>query len=306
MLNSEGVTDEWYDDDDLLPNLIEEYAPEEISSDKELMCLACGICCEVLPLLSPAFQRDPEILRAVIDRSPFIFASVSSHIQIMYPDLAVQVIASLGEYDDEMDEATQGMFATKLWSDFGFVMAWIEAGGFPHARIPAGMQQTHDFGLLVVENLGHAFYFHDLLASELCSDEAFMTKAVKVDPFSILCAAGCLRHDYDLSVLAYSRLSHMLEEEDPLRIAFLRTVLKRTQGQLQGFEGFTKAIVFGMTDFAGPDCRLPLLLGDQETSLALKQEIADFLGVPKTREELQMLRRVSENLGCLNCYCGMC
>jgi len=229
MLNSDVVTDEWYDDDEMLPNLITEYAPGSICSDKVLMFLACGISYEVLPLLSLEFQRDPDILRAAVERLSFAFESIPSHIQTTYPDLAIQAIENFVEYGDEMDEEMQALFTTELWSDFSFTRAWIEAGSLPHARIPHAMQRTHAFGLLVIENLGPAFYFDDLLAPELCSDKVFMTKAVKAHPFSILCVAGHLCRDYDLSVLAYSQefASDMLAEEDPSRIAFLRTVVKR-------------------------------------------------------------------------------
>ena len=94
--------------------------------------------------------------------------------------------------------------------------------------------------------------------------------------------------------------------ESPERIRFLHTVLEKAEEKVEAHEGFTEAFVYGMTANAGSGCHLPILVRDKETSVALKQHIADFLGVPKTSKELENLRQVISNLDSFNCYCGMC
>jgi len=295
-------------EDEGLTNLIQQYAPENIRTDQEIMRLACETNYEVLGLLNPELRQVRDIVHAAIERSPYALDLIPSSVQCMYPDLiAIAFDRLAGYYDEELDEDHAAMVDADLWNNMDVLKAWFENEGRGHTLIPAAMKRKTEFGLLVAKYCG-LDEFAQLLPTELRSDKSFMSKVVDIDQYLGLSAAGALRQDYDFAVSVYSTENafYLLEHESPERIRFLHTVLEKAEAKIDAHEGFTEAFVYGMTANAGSGCHLPMLVRDKETSVALKQHIADFLGVPKTSKELEKLRRVITNLDSFNCYCGMC
>lgn len=145
-----------------------------------------------------------------------------------------------------------------------------------------------------------------------------MIKAVERQTSVFACAGGDLQHDFEVVVTAFGGSENRLsvralatdflssdrwEEESP----FLRRILNDAEAKVIAHEGFTKAFVHGITSFAGPDCRLSMLANDAETSLALKQMIAAFLGAPVGKELRILCRKTrldvqtNNSTNCIRC-----
>ena len=72
-------------------------------------------------------------------------------------------------------------------------------------------------------------------------------------------------------------------------------VLSDATKKINEHEGFVAGLLCGMSDHAGVDCHLRILAKGKDFSLALKQMVASFLGIP-IGKELGTLRRAVENL----------
>jgi len=86
-----------------------------------------------------------------------------------------------------------------------------------------------------------------------------------------------------------------LLDEDDDNFALLLSVRKQAQEKVKAYDGVTKGLNRGMSNHAGSDCLLQMLTSGGETTLFLKMQIAEYLGMP-TGKEVRLFRRVAENL----------
>ena len=198
------------------------------------------------------------------------------------------------EYGDVTDSHA-ALVAESLWENLQIWEAWFEIGGELHSHFPQTMKDNREFGLLVAK---HQQGFETATSVALHSDKAYMMKAVEIDSTLFLHAHGGLRRDFDLAVLAcsnmkqgedYPELIECIEwaglvgpeaaDQSDGDLAFLQSVRAQAKAKVEAHAGFTEAFLYGMTDFAGPGCHLPMLVRDKETCLGLKRLIADFLTV---------------------------
>ena len=107
-----------------------------------------------------------------------------------------------------------------------------------------------------------------------------MMKALAIDAALFLAAVGDLRHDFEFAVTAFSCQD---KGRDVIAGAcylndrsFMPRVLTEATEKIHAHEGFVAGLLCGVSDFAGPECHLLMLLNDAATSLALKRSIAVF------------------------------
>ena len=161
--------------------------------------------------------------------------------------------------------------------------------------------------LLAPDNIFYSYLFREATSVALRSNKVFMTQAVKINSFVFTEAAGGLRRDIDLALVACggaggSRLvkeNHLFDNmgknayNDELN--FLQTVFLNAKSKVTDHDGFTKGFLLGMSNHAGRDCNLSMLANGAETSLALKKKIAEYVGVANGKQ-LHMLQNAVENL----------
>jgi serine/threonine protein kinase len=82
-------------------------------------------------------------------------------------------------------------------------------------------------------------------------------------------------------------------------LVYLQSFLNTAQEKLNLRDVFIKSLLFGMSEFScGLECKLLLLNQGKETSLAPKQLIGEYLGVPLGKE-VRLLRRATHELSLL-------
>ena len=297
--------------DDLLSsalrNVIQDHLPEQFRLDRELLLRACRRQGDVLLALDPTFGVDRDFVRAAIesdDGSPL--HSMCFNAQPLHPDLVIEAIAK-----HELHEYSTGnhVVAPELWSNFNVWKAWADRGARFHSNYPDDWKSNPEFGLLVLkcasENIANDFM--EATTETLRSNKSFMLKAVELNPEVLVCARGGLQHDFDVVMAAFGS-----EENPARRLAnnwlssdqwdaerpFLQCILNEAEQYLEAQDGFTKAFVHGMTAFAGASCRLSMLANDKHTSLALKQKIAAYAGVP-VGKDLRIIRQAVRRLSAL-------
>ena len=307
--------------EEIFMDLLREHLPERFLRDKELMLSACRCNPEVLQLLPVELQQDRDLVEAAIEPNsqymppepkPDALKYIPKSVQVLYPNLTAKAISNVikgdgSVYYGDVTDSHMALVAESLWENLKIWEAWFEIGGELHSRLPESMKENREFGLLVAK---HQQGFETATSVALRSDKAYMMKAVETDCTLFIAAHGRLRRDFDLAVLACSDVNYPelveciewageLDQNAADRIDedwdFLRSVRAKAKAKVQAHAGFTEAFVYGMTDFAGPGCHLPMLVHDKETCSGLKRLIADFLDVP-TGKEVSKLRRVVENV----------
>jgi len=286
-------------------DVIRECAPQQIRHDRELMLCACKQCDKVLEALPLHLQHDREVVEVVVERmkeasSHDSFWDIPFNAQRLFPDLVAKAITVKNYLDihDEYDERV----APELWSNLEVCKAWFSCtGSFVPSRLPESMKDNQELGLVIAKG----FYlsndvFIEGTSDALRSNKSFMMKAIQSKSARFLAAHGSLRHDFELAVTAFGCLDYgESTASDYLKYGrdctFFRRVLKETEEKVNAHEGLVAGLLCGMTDSAGSDCFLSMLANDAETSLALKQTIAAFLGIP-VGTELRILRQALKNM----------
>jgi len=298
--------------------VIERHAPEQIRTDKELMKLACKRDDAVIELLRDELQQDREIVEAAVECGGWALQSIPDTAQRLYPDLVAKALSNVEEAGDEV----QHMVATSLWTNMDVASAWFKVGGNFHSQFPEAIKDKPEFGLVVAKHCRdmrdydddyeyRMRFFRQATSVALRSNKSFMMQAVELDCFLFLQANHNLRRDVDLAMVACSgRDAHDLIYYELLgeavsmnqgnaahnkELEFWKTVLRAAETKVNEYEGFTKGLLRGISGHCGPECHLPMLMNGEETSLALKRLIADFVELP-TGEQLRILRSTVSNL----------
>ena len=78
-------------------------------------------------------------------------------------------------------------------------------------------------------------------------------------------------------------------------LEYFHSFLGKVQDKLKTHDAFVKGLLCGMSPYSGPECQLSLLQQGQETSMALKKLIGEYLGIPSGKE-VELLRRAATAL----------
>jgi len=302
---------------DWMHTVIRDSAPQTIKNDRELMFCACKLFPYILEILPREFQQDRGFVEAVVEILPDEIrygpplASIPPHVQLLYPDLVVKAIRKMAR-NGWLDAYGAEEVAPELWSNLEICKAWLNCEGYGSGplppQFPRPMKDNEEFGLLAAKHLGRfnldSTEFSNATSEALRSNKSFMMKAVQANCCTFNACHGRLRRDFDLAVTAFScatygqRLFEFYWWNDDRNAAesdFLRGILNKAEEKVNAHEGFVAGLLCGMSKYAGPDCRLPMLANDAETSLALQRMIAVLLDVPMGKD-LRILRQAVGNM----------
>jgi len=302
LQDDEGVWSVILDSAGSAADAIRTHAFIRIRHNFALMKKACQIDNEVYELLSPELQRDVEIIKTLSDASKIPHA-----VQLDHPEIILQLAHKSSDV------------APALFLDPGFAIKWLSSDFADDYGPGEGHEiwSNEDVALALAKECQRSDDFEHLVPSELRANKQFMTTVAKDSgaAFCVCKATDELLRDFDFAVIMYGGakdecdvFSEFLFEDDDRdeeRIAMAREVLAMARDKVGNHTGFTAGLLYGVTEFAGSDCPLSILHGDEPTNLALKKKIAEILGVP-TGDELGKWRMIIENVGFLDCYCGEC
>jgi len=244
-------------------------------------------------------KEDVDVVMAALneDSAVTVLRSVTATWISRYPQAAVKAVS----VTTQRSLATlRPMIPDDLWSTHRELMlAWVRRGGRVLPHFEAVARTDRDMALTIAEHSPNEFY---RVGEPLRSNLEFMEQAVDQSGGRVhrFCVGDALRQNRELAVRAVALYAHALQ---PRGGAITRPVLQQfVQSQLDLREVFVRDFLRGITvsrhrSRVPPVLRsaLPLLDRGVETGTALKQLIAEFLGIP-TGEKLTMYRKCLEHL----------
>jgi len=286
------------------------YCTDPVFANFKLMKKACKKYWSVYyERLGPELQENEEIIKHA-DYSDV--GKIPVYVQWKHKELIAQITSDISFRVEDLDRA--------LFRDAEFVTKWLSTEKEDYGVIAQELWSNEDVALALAKCCDRQygpppFPFETYVPQELRQNRGFMTKVAEESDgcCSVLIAVNEFEvlRDFDFVVNAYSAmdtdefvhyfLHDVLETE---QTAFLRQVLAIAREKLESHLGFTN-LLYGVAEFAGSDCPVSMLYGDEATTMAFKKHIAGNLGVP-TGAEIQKLRKVVKNLDRLDCYCGKC
>ena len=218
----------------------------------------------------------------------------------MYPDLVADAIRSFNT--DEIWELFE-FIDRDLWSDRRVAHAWLAKGGnYLHEVFPDEFKNDKEAFLLIAEHFPPDFQY----ASEyLCNNKEFLMQVVDKNATLFKNVSSRLARDFDLALVAFGGSGAQSRDlagshydvNDRDDLTFLFSFALKVRAKIVSHDNFVKRVLCGMSarHVDGDGFHLPLLDQGDETSLAYKKLLAEFLGVPMG-SELRLLRRASTNL----------
>eukprot|EP00523_Entomoneis_sp_CCMP467_P015522 CAMPEP_0168769392 /NCGR_PEP_ID=MMETSP0725-20121227/2378_1 /TAXON_ID=265536 /ORGANISM="Amphiprora sp., Strain CCMP467" /LENGTH=1046 /DNA_ID=CAMNT_0008818799 /DNA_START=778 /DNA_END=3918 /DNA_ORIENTATION=+ len=188
-------------------------------------------------------------------------------------------------------------------------LAWVSRGGdYLHDEFDLSLEEDAELFLLIARHNWCDFMFAS--ESKLLSNKEFMTLAVTQNGYVLREGRRGLSTDFDLALIAFAQkvdlVDHfewtLVESSDYAFLtdfaAHVRKRLVEHQSFIQFLIGIEKGeageIAF-LKDHLVISCDLDLLKIGKETTNALSQHIASYIGVP-TGSDLKLLRQASTNL----------
>jgi hypothetical protein len=145
------IIDSYFEDDETLPDMIRDLAPEQTRLDRELMLRACQTIARDLERLAGQFQESREFVEATGVSNGYALWWFPKAAQYLYPDLVVKAISNLADNDEDDVNQSVGDVAETLWANLDVAEAWFFAAGDFHDHFPDAIQDNQEFGLLVAE-----------------------------------------------------------------------------------------------------------------------------------------------------------
>jgi len=300
--------------------LLEKFAPKEILDDKELMANACGCSLLVMSLMDAESLNEEFVVAAIEEKRNVVDESllyeIPFNVQRLHPRIVVEELADGFEKDTPTDADAEEV-AVDLWAEnLDVARAWFDSGGEFHDLFPEELKDKESFGLIVACSKWHGPIFEDgtwdvhftqfeeATSAALRSKKSFMLQAVNANRrafFSI--ESEEIQKDTELVATACSgsleesrNIIHKLLRGDDGNFEVLRNARAYAQAKVAAFDAFTKGFMPGMMANADPDCHPRLLVGDYETTLALKKRIGGFVGIAMSGQEAAIMRRAVRNL----------
>jgi len=301
-------------------NLLSDYAPPTILSDREIMILACNFDDAILEeFVLDSLAHDRNFWVELLGTSPKALRCMSGEAQRMYPDLVLDALPrALKEihqsfttcsspFRGSVIRAFASQIAEDLWvSNRSIVRAYFQSGG---AFLPEDMQHLkadREVFLWMAKHIdkedgaGFVTSFRHALPS-LTNEKTFMLQAIELNPNAYHAAAEDLRKDFGVWLVAFGsfkdRHPHITKQTwtATLRQSITEFV-PRVKAELQRQETFFQTLLFGMAQNPRvSQTPLALLNQGEATAVNYKRAIAEYLDVP-TGKRLRMLRESSRNL----------
>ena len=267
-------------------------------SDKPIMLRALERDDKLFGECRGGLKEDVDVVMAALNENSAVtvLRSVTATWIARYPQAAVKAVS----VTIQRSLATlRPMIPDDLWSTHRELMlAWVRRGGRVLPQFEAVAQTDRDMALTIAEHSPNEFY---RVGAPLRSNLEFMEQAVDQSNGRVhrFCVGDALRQNRELAVRAVALYAHALQRGGAIARPDLQQFV---QSQLDLREVFVRDFLRGITvsrhrSRVPPVLRsaLPLLDRGVETGTALKQLIAEFLGIP-TGEKLTMYRKCLEHL----------
>jgi hypothetical protein len=297
-----------------------QWLPPDMRQDKEVMLLACQAHGQFLEYCDEVLWYDRDIVQAALQQSPLAADFLPEVVQLLHIPAIVQAIRDCSE--DDIDELTH-IVEEEVWLQRDVILAWIGRG--------RDVREVWDDFDVMLADPRHAWIsndetlwltmaefneeeFRDLAPEELKSNVNFMRQCVEVNGRVLSCALvdDLLLHVDTLLATSFATSSHAIEEFiESVDFEFMVKASRQIRDLVELYQGFVYVLCgIQFTPFPyneepsnsenqqqemQPQCYLPLLNRGLETSLILKQAIADYAGVPRGKQ-LRLLRQASTNL----------
>lgn len=289
---------------DLFP-IIEEFAPAEIVSDRELMVDACAVDEQTLEVLDVSFTRERNFLFTCVDRNPFCIAYISREVQRLFPDVVDRALFRMGrelERSIEPHDLWLHILDPSLWDNRAFVLRWFQYG-LPFLsglnRFREEWRADEEIFLSIARNCSNKKSLRtsfSAASTALCNNKKFMLRALQFNPLLIE-FAGQLINDFDLCLIVFSDQDCAREEYhrrggDEFR--YIRRFHRDVKATLAVHETFCSVVLPAISCVESVST-LALLNQGTATSVAHKRLIAEYLGVP-IGKQLRQLRLACRHL----------
>lgn len=284
-------------------DLIRDHAPALLKNDRELMTQACAREARVLDYLGDDLALDRAVLQATLRGCLYALPHLSEAAQRLHPDLAAEGIYRLRAAGEDVNYYSYAV-AGDLWPNLVVADAWFRCGGRLHEGFPEWTKDNQPFGLLLAELRGGVDDFSSGVSTALRGDKAFMLQAVQKNSLTLLCASSALKRDCDVVMAAFGAANSSAVSlatrvfPDGSGATTWKDLLKPGLLGLMEHEKFLHSLLASLAPSTAGTveaCPLQLLVSGSETTLALKNLIAEYLGTP-TGPALVLLRQTRRNL----------
>ena len=273
-----------------------------VKDDEELMLLAIRRDPKLFSFCSPRLKQRTPIIMAAIDEESAgdVLAAVGAETLQDHPEIVVRAIEV---FTPRHLRILRSHIPEALWTNRQVVAAWIRKSGRVLDVFEPLIQNDEELALIVAS---HAWNDFHRVGPDLRNSYDFMLRAVDENGWVIRYAGREIREDMTLLIraiantgTAMSSLARVLHVEGHAQ-RLREQVTNHVQSKLDLHKLFVGEFLRGIAivrPHVPPARRSPLAMLDRgvETSQALKQLIAEFLGVP-VQEELGLLRRCFANM----------
>ena len=286
--------------------------PAAIINDKVLMLGLCSYDARSYYAIPSGHQlkSDEKIVEATLESNPFVVWRLPGTVQLKYPHLVGAALARLPLWEERACAHYREKLDPGVWNIREIVVGWANGGGDLHNLIPGNLRQNED--VFVAFN-GHKRATRSILGlplpDHLKSNKDFMTKLLEQNPLYLHHVGDRLVGDFDLCVAALSAEDGILAcfkppdrwipdgEESPVlrwrRLIF--QIANHVRAKLHLHNVFVKLILGSIDSSTDNESVLSVLDQAEETSVAIKQLIAGYAGVP-IGKEVGRLRRARKTL----------
>ena len=190
-----SVDQDDYLDDGELCDTIEEYAPQVILSDRELMMRACMLDSSILRnFVDESLSQNGDFLRDILTRDPEALRDIPVGSQEMFPELVVEflpiALRKINQDRAAVDRRSRCRWlieyiVSELWQNRGFIRAWFQGGGpFLDTRPMQALKDDREVFLWMAVNFPKDDPFGMVKSFEyaspaLRSDKDFMLQAIE-------------------------------------------------------------------------------------------------------------------------------
>jgi len=259
-------------------------------SDKRIMMRVLERDSSLYTSCRGGLQQDVDIVMAALkDASAVsILRSVGNMWLIRFPQAAVRAITvALARNLTTI----RPHIPDELWSsNRDLALAWLRKGGRVLPHFERTVRTDREMALTIAEFVPQEFF---RVGVPLRSDVKFMEQAVEKSGRVHRFCAGTLPQDKELAVRAVANFAHALQRDGPISKEQLQEFVQEQMALRENFvRDFLRGIAVSQQSHMAPGLRsaLPMLDRGVETGTALKQLIADFLGIP-TGMKLTMYRK---------------
>jgi hypothetical protein len=278
-----------------------------ILENKDIMLNAVRHDYRIYDVLYAPLNQDEDIITAALGQSANALMYIPAFVQRQYPNQIANSIrnwtASARSRREQLPDIHNAHWVeyvgAEVWTNREVALAWSSVGGSYRESFLGRFDNDEELFLLIAQ---HNWSQFNNASNALRSNKAFMRKAVELNGVLILDAEGCLQHDLELAIIAFSNTDNILEAFDPFYDQeFLNKVWQRISGKLQEhaiIELIMLAIFSSPRESSNPDipsfCPFVLLNQGRETTKTYLQLLKAYLGVPRGKE-LQQLQMAQQN-----------